>query len=374
MRDEVGPAEGRAAPRRAPLLVLALLAGALLAGAVAGAAVSVVLDRGNDKNAASKAGAIAPGQPGGVAELVAVVLPSVVTVINEQPPRQDEQGRIVGTVSVGSGVVVDPRGFVLTNEHVIRGASKITIVLEDGKELPATLVSHDAPFTDIAVLRVAGGRLPALPFGDSDALRLGDPVVAIGSALFEYRGSVSVGIVSGLGRRWLREGVYMEDLIQTDAAINNGNSGGPLVNSRGEVVGVVTNVVRRLGASETVFGISFAISSKTFAPVVKSIIERGSYPRPYFGIDHVDLDEEVAASLGVRAERGTLVVRVFGGSPADRAGIRAGDIILRLGAMDLQPDLPFINALSRIGATDRTRLQILRDGRLLEGQIEFVAR
>src|SRR3989304_3600610 len=207
------------------------------------------------------------GGAGAGARAVAEALPAVVTVINELPAAQG------GGVAGGAGFIADARGFVVTNEHLVSVQGKLSVVLNDGEIRPAELVSHDAPFTDLAVLRIPAGGLTALDLGDSEALALGETLIALGSPDIDYRNSVTVGVVSGLGRRKLLGGIYREDLIQTDAAINVGSSGGPLVNLRGEVVGVVS--FRDIGAEDPLFGISFAISSRTMRPIVEPIIARG---------------------------------------------------------------------------------------------------
>ncbi len=358
------------------LLVFVLLA--LIGGAAAGAGVTLVLDEDGGGGSQAQDGVrerrVSVREESAVTDAIAFAAPSVVTVINNQRPRRDSAGNIIEGVSVGSGFIVDNRGFIITNEHVVHDQQSLTVVLADGQERPATLVGDDAPFTDLAVIRVPPGDLKALAFGDSDSLTLGQTLIAIGSALFEYRNSVSTGIVSGLHRRWLREGVYMEDLIQTDAAINNGNSGGPVITTKGEVVGMTTNVVRRLGSAENVQGIAFAISSKTMQPIVQSMIERGQYPRPYLGVEHVNIDEEVAATLNLRVDRGALVQRVIEGSPAQRAGLRVGDIILRIGRVDLTTDMPFVNALSKAKVNERVTIQYYRDGRTQDAEVDLTPR
>jgi len=158
----------------------------------------------------------------------------------------------------------------------------------------------------------------------------------------------------------------MEDLVQTDAAINHGNSGGPLLNLKGEVVGSTTNVVRNFGDDSLVIGISFAISSRSFQPIVKAIIANGRYPRPYFGIDHTNLDAEIAAQKKLRTDSGALVDRVTEGSPAQKAGIRPGDVILKVGAKDVDDETPFINALAAIGVNDRVPVKVLRDNQVYD--------
>ena len=355
------PVVGRPAGRGTAPWVAPALVAALLAGGVAGAVVSLALD--SDGTGAPRAAADA------AAEAVAQALPAVVTVVNELPDTPEGPGGVAG----GAGFVVDERGYVVTNAHLVSVQGKLSVVLNDGEIRPATLVSHDAPFTDLAVLRIQAGGLRALPLGDSADLRVGETVVAIGSPDIDYRNSATAGIVSGLGRRKLLEGVFREDLIQTDAAINAGSSGGPVVNLRGEAVGIVS--FRDIGpAEEPLFGISFAISSRTFGPIVEAIINQGKFPRPYFGIDHQDIDPELALAAGLSVERGALVLRVIGGSPAERAGLRAGDVLLRIGNSELSEDAPFINALARLRVNERVGVQLLRDGRLLEATLEVTPR
>ena len=298
---------------------------------------------------------------------------SVVTVVDEGDPRV-ENGVEVTTVNSGSGVIVDSAGFIITNEHVVHEPGTLSVVLNNGEQRPAVLVSHDAPFTDLAVLQIPQGGLTALSFGDSDVLQVGQPVLAIGSALYEFGNSVTSGVVSGLGRRYLREGIYMEDLIQTDAAVNTGNSGGPLVTLDGRMVGMVSNVVRRITGSDTVYGIAFAISTRTMAPIVDSIIRTGSFPRPDFGIEQLDLDVPTAADMGLPVSRGALVQSVTAGSPADAAGIQEGDIILSLGSSDISEDFTFLNALSMVAADDRIPVSVLRDGNVMQLSVQLVPR
>lgn len=359
--------------RRLPLLALALfVVAAFIGGALSGAAVSLLL---NDSDGEPETAASAlPAAEGGAAAAVERALPSVVTIVNEQPDMVDAQGNVLGRLAVGSGFIIDSRGYIVTNEHVIHEPGTLTVVLSNGDELPATLVAHDAPFTDLAVIKIPAGNLRALRWGDSARLELGEPVVAIGTALFEFRNSVTVGVVSGLERRWLREGVYMEDLIQTDALLNSGNSGGPLVTLNGEVVGINSTVVRTIGGVENVTGVAFAISSRTVQPIVQTMIDKGAYPRPYFGIDYQTIDQEFLLTTNLRIDHGAVVQRVTGDSPAARAGIQAGDVLLRIGRNDLTEDFPFINALSRLGTTDRVEVQVWRDGRIFNTDVQVEPR
>lgn len=356
-----------------PLAILLVVLAAFTGGAISGGAVSLLID--DDSGGGSDSGAAAAGLvEGSAAATVEDVLPSVVTIINEQPERQDEDGNIIGTVAVGSGFIVDNRGYIVTNEHVINDVGMLTVVLSNGDERPATLVSHDAPFTDLAVIKIPQGGLQSLRWGDSARLQLGEPVVAIGTALFEFRNSVTVGVVSGLQRRWLREGVYMEDLVQTDALLNAGNSGGPLVTLDGEVIGINSTVVRTVNGVDTVTGVAFAISSRTVQPIVQGIIDKGVFARPYFGVDHQNIDQELLLTTNLRVDRGAIVQRVTGDSPAARAGIQAGDILLRLGRTEITEEVPFINALSRVGLNDRIEVQVWREGRTFNTTVQVVPR
>jgi 2-alkenal reductase len=295
-------------------------------------------------------------------------------VINEEPPHVDENGDTVQTVNSGSGFIFDANGYVVTNEHVIDQPGTLTVVLNDGQQRPATLVSDDAPFTDLAVLRIPGGGLTPLAFADSEKLVQGQTVIAIGSALFAYQNSVTSGVISGLKRRYLREGIYEEDLIQTDAAVNTGNSGGPLVTLDGKVVGMVSNVVRRIANSDTVQGISFAISSRTIVPLIQEIVRSGRFPRPYFGIEDQDLDPSVGLPNGVTADHGALVTSVISGSPAAQAGIQNGDIILKLGNSDITPDFTFLNALALVAPSDKVPLQLQRGTSVINLNVQMVPR
>lgn len=309
-----------------------------------------------------------------VVSVVAAALPGVVTVVNEIPPRPDSEGRLVGRVDVGTGFVVDARGYVVTNQHVVRDEGTLRVILESGDERPARLISHDAPFTDLAVLRIPAGNLTVLPVGNSERLVPGESIIAIGSSLSEYRNSVTVGVVSGLHRRWLRQGVYQEDLVQTDVALNSGNSGGPLLNLQGEVVGINSSVVRSFGGSENVQAVSFSISSRVFEPIAATIIERGAFPRPYFGIEHLNIDDEVRASTRLPVPDGAIVTAVFPDSPAAKAGIRTSDILLSLGRREINDEQPFINVLSRFGANERIDVALWREGRVQTLAVQLVER
>jgi 2-alkenal reductase len=362
---------------RPPLLIAAFMAVAILSGAVSGAVVALLAADDDSRSTGAVAQATPARNPSSemsIEEVAARAIPAVVTVLNEGETRTNESGLAVETVSSGSGVIIDEAGFVVTNEHVVHEPGTLSVVLENGEQRPAVIVSHDAPFTDLAVLQIPEGGLEALSLGDSDELELGQTVIAIGSALFEYRNSVSTGIISGLDRRYLREGVYLEDLIQTDAAINTGNSGGPLVTLDGRMVGLVSNVVRRIEGADTVHGISFAISSRTMAPILESILRDGSFPRPYFGIEHLDLDVPTAAEMGLPISSGALVQDVFDGSPAAAAGIQPGDIITAMGPAEINESFTFLSALAIVGPSDRTPVEVVRNNEAMQLTVQLVPR
>lgn len=356
------PAPSRRRP--ASGLIAALVAVAFIAGAGAGALVSLILDSDDTASPSQAAGSSIAGDA--IARTAAFAKPSVVTVINEiLPSSQYPEGGVGG----GAGVIVDERGFVMTNEHIVGLPGKLTVILDDGELRPATLVSHDAPFTDLAVLRITSGGLKALSFGDSSKLAPGSPLIAIGSPDVDYQNSVTTGVASGLQRRKRLGAIWLEDLIQTDAAINVGNSGGPLLNQAGEIVGLVT--FRDLGSGDPLFGISFAMSSNAIRPIVQAIVQRGSFPRPYFGIDHAEIEPESLEAVSLGVTGGALVTRVFDGSPAQAAGIRQGDVILRVGRNDITSNFTFLNALVRVSPTDRVAVQLRRESRTLELNVDL---
>ncbi|MBI4291436.1 MAG: Do family serine endopeptidase [Betaproteobacteria bacterium] len=228
-----------------------------------------------------------------------------------------------GEQSAGSGVIVDAaQGLVLTNNHVIKDAQEIVVTLKDRRQLKARLAGTD-PGTDIALLRIPAENLTALAFGDSDALQVGDFVVAIGNP-FGIGQTVTSGIVSALGRSGLGIEGY-EDFIQTDASINPGNSGGALVNLRGELIGINTAI---LGPSGGNVGIGFAVPAAMARQVVAQILRFGEVRRGRLGVSTADLTPEIAKKLGVRAGDGAVVVAVQAGSPADKAGLRKGDVLV----------------------------------------------
>jgi serine protease Do len=253
------------------------------------------------------------------------------------------QGRRVN--SLGSGFIIDPSGIVVTNNHVISEADEITVILNDGARLKAELIGKDTK-TDLALLRVKPEKpLTAVQFGDSDKLRLGEWVIAIGNP-FSLGGTVTAGIVSARNRD-IKSGPY-DNYIQTDAAINRGNSGGPLFNLDGEVIGVNTAIISPSGGS---IGIGFAVPSKTAVAVIKDLREFGETRRGWLGVRIQEVTDEIAESLGVKPARGALVAGIDEKGPAKPAGIEPGDVIVKFDSKDIKEmrDLPRIVADTPVG-------------------------
>ena len=247
--------------------------------------------------------------------------------------------------SLGSGFVIDPSGIVITNNHVISEADEVNVVFNDGTRLKAEVVGRDQK-TDLAVLRVKPTKpLKAVKFGDSDKLRLGEWVIAIGNP-FSLGGSVTAGIVSARNRD-INSGPY-DNYIQTDAAINRGNSGGPLFNLDGEVVGVNTAIISPSGGS---IGIGFAVPSKTIVPVVAQLREFGETRRGWLGVRIQQVTDEIAESLGLKGVRGALIAGVDDKGPAKPAGIEPGDVVIKFDGRDIKEmrDLPRIVADTPVG-------------------------
>ncbi|WP_425454790.1 DegQ family serine endoprotease [Inmirania thermothiophila] len=262
------------------------------------------------------------------------------------------------TQSLGSGVIVDAgAGYVLTNHHVIAKADEITVTLRDGRSFEARLVGSD-PETDIAVLQIPAENLVALPLADSDRLRVGDFVVAIGNP-FGLGQTVTSGIVSALGRSGLGIEGY-EDFIQTDASINPGNSGGALVDLRGELVGINTAILAPGGGN---VGIGFAIPSNMAREVMEQLVRYGEVRRGRLGVVVQDLTPELARAFGLARGEGAVIAQVVPGSPAEKAGLQPGDVVVEINGRRVRNSADLRNAIGLLRVGERVRLEIVRDGR-----------
>lgn len=267
--------------------------------------------------------------------------------------------RVQETSSLGSGVIVDAKnGLILTNFHVVENAYEIKVTLTDGREMQAEIIGRD-PDTDIAVIHVSGENLVALPFADSSRLRVGDFVVAIGNP-FGLGQTVTSGIVSALGRSGL--GIEsIEDFIQTDASINLGNSGGALVNLRGELVGINTAILG--GGNQGSIGIGFAIPINLARDVMSQLIDHGEVRRGRLGAQGQDLTEQLAQAFGINRSQGFIVTRIESGSPASRAGLEVGDVIVGANGRPIRSarDMHNLVGLQRMGQT--IDLQLYRESK-----------
>jgi serine protease Do len=319
--------------------------------------------------------------PGGFADLAERLTPAVVNIATtqrvdgvEELPRfprgsplerfnEGPDGGLSRVHSLGSGFILSADGVVVTNNHVIEGAESVEVILQSGERLPAEVIGRDRA-TDLAVLRVRnGGPLPFVPFGDSDRARVGDLVIAIGNP-FGLGGTVTLGIVSARNRN-IEAGRY-DDFIQTDAAINRGNSGGPLFNMAGEVIGVNTAIVSPTGGS---VGVGFAMPSRLVQPVIAQILRYGETRRGWLGVRLLPVTRQMAEREGLTGTQGAVVSRVTQSSPAQRAGLRGGDIILSFDGRTIADErtLTRVVADTEIGRT--VPVSIVRNGRRLTLQV-----
>ena len=262
--------------------------------------------------------------------------------------------------SLGSGVIISPQGYVLTNNHVITGADEIQVLLQDGRSARAQVVGVDKD-TDLAVLRVQLDGLPSVAIGSTENLRVGDVVLAIGNP-YGVGQTVTLGIISATGRTHLGINRY-EDFVQTDAAINPGNSGGALINAYGELIGINTAIYSRSGGSQ---GIGFAIPTHLAANVMKQIIERGHVERGWLGIEAQDLTPELAESFHLKDINGMLIAGVLRGGPADQAGIQPGDVVTGLEGRSVENARSAMSRIAQAGPGAKIRLECIRDGKRLE--------
>jgi len=265
--------------------------------------------------------------------------------------------------SLGSGVIVSASGFVLTNHHVVEAADEIEVALADGKKLLAKVVGND-PETDLAVLRVNADNLPAITFGSSDALKVGDVVLAIGNP-FAVGQTVTGGIVSALGRTGLGINTF-ENFIQTDAAINPGNSGGALIDAGGNLVGINTAIFSRSGGS---MGIGFAIPVSTAKMVLEQIVKSGSVTRGWIGVEVQEITPAISESFKLGVQRGALIANVLRGGPADRAGVRQGDVLMEVEGKPVADPSAMLNLIAALQPGAPAKMKLKRQGQEVEATV-----
>jgi len=268
--------------------------------------------------------------------------------------RFNADNRPQRVANLGSGVIVSADGYILTNHHVIEAADEIQVALPDGKTLPADIVGTD-PETDVAVLKVKHAQLPAITFAKQDNLHVGDVVLAIGNP-FGVGQTVTMGIVSALGRSHLGINTF-ENYIQTDAAINPGNSGGALVDGAGNLVGVNTAIFSRSGGN---LGIGFAIPVSIVRQVMEQIIAHGAVTRGWVGIEVQEISPEIAESFGLKSTDGALIAGVLRGGPADRAGIRPGDVLVAVNSKPVKDSVSLLNLIAALPPGKIAQLRLIR--------------
>lgn len=301
-----------------------------------------------------------------IIDTVRQVEPAVVTVVTNESSGS-AFGRTVQ--ASGSGVVISQDGHIITNNHVVEGANDVAVIYNDGTRVDAQVVGTD-PLTDIAVLKV-NGKVPAFAsFGDSSALQLGEWVVAIGSPLGNYRGSVTVGVVSGINRKVAEQ----ENLIQTDAAINHGNSGGPLINLAGQIVGINTLVVRDTVGGAPAEGLGFAVPSNTVRSVAEQLISRGRIEYPFIGISYTEVTPQLAGELNLSAKNGVIITQVTANSPAARGGLQTQDVVTAIDNNTIDENNTLRSILFKYRVGDQVTLTVERGGQQLQLKLTLVAR
>jgi serine protease DegQ len=270
--------------------------------------------------------------------------------------------------NLGSGVIASSNGYILTNHHVVDGAEEIQVALADGRTVPAQVVGAD-PETDLAVLKINADKLPAITFGQSDGLRVGDWVLAIGNP-FGVGQTVTLGIVSALGRTHLGINTF-ENFIQTDAAINPGNSGGALVDGAGNLVGINSAIYSRTGGSQ---GIGFAIPVSLAKQVMEQIIRDGGVTRGWVGIEVQDLSPELAESFELSATEGALIAGVLKGGPADRSGVKPGDVLLKVNGKTVEDSSSLLNLIAALKPGEQAMLAVSRKKQTMEFSVKVEKR
>ncbi len=276
-----------------------------------------------------------------------------------RPPRQSPpEDREFRRDGLGSGSIINQEGYILTNNHVVGDADKIIVKLNDGREMEANIIGTD-PQSDIAVIKIEGSELPTLPFGDSDEIQVGESVIAIGNP-FGLAQTVTFGIISAKGRSNIGITDY-ENFIQTDAAINPGNSGGPLINLKGEIIGVNTAIFTRSGGYQ---GIGFAVPIKMARRIMEDLINKGSVSRGWLGVGIQDISGDLAKAFGLKDTNGSLITSVMSGTPAEASGIQKGDVIVKLQGKLIRDSNQLRNEVAAAKAGSTVEVNLIRKGEL----------
>ncbi len=303
--------------------------------------------------------------PASYAEAVNRIAPAVVSIqsyhiqqqknalLPDQTPTSEEDFKI--RPNKGSGVIIDPRGYIVTNNHVVAGASRIDVTLQNGERLEARILGLD-PDTDLAVLTTDIRHSPVVSIADSDGAKVGDIVLAIGNP-FGIGQTVTQGIISATGRDRVGLNTY-ENFLQTDAAINPGNSGGALINSQGEILGINAAIFSQSG---NYLGISFAIPINLVLDVVNQIITNGSVIRGWLGVEGVDLNEQMLQRIGLPGIQGVLITDVFDGGPAEQSGIRVGDILTHINQQVIRDVRDVLNIIAKGRPGDNIEISGIRE-------------
>jgi len=357
------------------LLVVVVAVGSALAGAVAGGiAVYRAVDGANPIQSILPASntSLDPTQTltlsstdveTAITQSVEKVGPAVVTIVGTVPGQRTFFGTTGDQTVSGSGVFISNQGYVLTNNHVVEGTKEVYIILADGTQEKAVIVGTDI-YSDLAVLKTDAKAPAVATLGNSDLLNPGESVIAIGSPLGNFKNTVTVGVVSATGRSIdTGSGYQIEDLIQTDAAINQGNSGGPLMNLAGEVIGINTLVVRSTQSGDVAEGLGFAVPVNTARAVAEQIIQKGYFSRPFMGIRFQQVTPNIAAAYNLPVQWGVYVTEVSQGSPASAAGLQQGDMIFKIGDVTLDETHSYINTLFTFKPGDQVSLGVMRNNR-----------
>ena len=319
---------------------------------------------------------------GTIADIANKVAPSVVSIITQTKTSNNWYGYTYGdtTSASGTGMIISKDGYVLTNKHVVEGATKVEIVLDDGSTYSDVTIIGSDPLNDAAILKINGvSDLKPVTLGDSKTLTIGQQVIAIGNALGQYQNSVTEGIISGVGRSIMASDSssnYYEtltDMIQTDAQINSGNSGGPLLNAAGEVIGINT-ALSASGSSGN--SISFAIPISSVKGIIKSVIETGKLERAYIGVGYINVTPTVAKSYNLPVDHGAYLSSsdsVFADSPAEKAGLEEDDVIIKVNGVEIGKHGSLSTLIGEYTVGDTVQLTIMRDGKEITKDLTLAA-